>query len=50
MDSWSALRLQFPVTEQLTYLNHAAVSPLPLRCTQRMQRYIEELARRGAAG
>ena len=48
MDTWSALRLQFPVTEKVTYLNHAAVSPLPLRCKDRMQEYLEEVTRFGA--
>ena len=47
MDTWQALRLQFPVTEKVTYLNHAAVSPLPLRCKDRMQEYIEEVTRFG---
>jgi selenocysteine lyase/cysteine desulfurase len=49
MDPWTLLRLQFPVTGQVTYLNHAAVSPLPLACTQRMQAYLDELGRWGAA-
>ena len=48
MDTWRALRLQFPVTEKVSYLNHAAVSPLSLRCRDRMQEYIEEVTRFGA--
>lgn len=48
MDPWSAFRQQFPVTDELIYLNHAAVSPLPLRCKDLMTRYLDELAHRGA--
>jgi cysteine desulfurase/selenocysteine lyase len=49
MDVWQRFRSQFPVTEELVYLNHAAVSPLPLRCRQEVERYLDELVRRGAA-
>jgi len=49
MDTWSAMRSQFQLAEGLTYLNHAAVSPLPLACRQRMEAYLEELSRFGAA-
>ena len=48
MDIWPTFRQQFPVTEKVTYLNHAAVSPLPLRCKDRMQEYLEEVTRFGA--
>lgn len=47
-DHWPTLRLQFPVTDQVTYLNHAAVAPLPLRCADGMQGYLEEMTRYGA--
>ena len=50
MDPWSILRQQFPVTGQLIYLNHAAVSPLPLRSKDLMARYLDELTHRGATG
>ena len=36
------------MAEGLVYLNHAAVSPLPLDCVALMQQYLEELSRRGA--
>lgn len=48
MSDWTRLREQFPVTENLVYLNHAAVSPLPLRCTRGMRGYLEELSGWGA--
>jgi len=48
-EDWRSFRLQFPVTEELTYLNHAAVSPLPLRAIGNVARYLDELSRRGAA-
>ena len=48
MDTWQTLRLQFPVTREVTYLNHAAVSPLSLRCKNRMQQYLEEVTQFGA--
>lgn len=50
MDEWQSFRLQFPVTLELTYLNHAAVAPLPLRASGHIARYLDELSRRGAAG
>ncbi|HLK17597.1 MAG TPA: hypothetical protein VKT81_01540, partial [Bryobacteraceae bacterium] len=34
---WRHYRDQFPVTERLIYLNHAAVAPLPRRCAEAMQ-------------
>jgi selenocysteine lyase/cysteine desulfurase len=50
MDAIQTLRLQFPVCRQMIYLNHAAVSPLPLAATGRMSQYLDTLSRRGAAG
>ncbi len=50
MDSLDGMRLQFPVCQSWTYLNHAAVSPLPLCCTERIQAYLHELGRNGAVG
>jgi len=34
---WRRYRDQFPVTERLIYLNHAAVAPLPRPCAEAMQ-------------
>ena len=34
---WRRYRDQFPVTEQLIYLNHAAVAPLPRPAAEAMQ-------------
>ncbi|MBI5280610.1 MAG: aminotransferase class V-fold PLP-dependent enzyme [Candidatus Solibacter usitatus] len=34
---WSQYRHEFPVTESLTYLNHAAVAPLAKRCSDAMK-------------
>lgn len=48
-ETWDRLRGQFPVTEELIYLDHAAVSPLPLRCREGIERYLDELSRFGAA-
>jgi selenocysteine lyase/cysteine desulfurase len=39
LDRW---RAEFPVTEKLTYLNHAAVAPLSRRCATAMQRLAED--------
>ncbi len=49
MDPWKSMRAQFQLAEGLTYLNHAAVSPLPAPCRKRMEAYIEELSQFGAA-
>ena len=49
MDPWKSMRAQFQLAEGLTYLNHAAVSPLPIPCRKRMEAYVEELAQFGAA-
>ena len=43
------LRRQFPVTEGLIYLNHAAVAPLPAPCRAGFEAYLEELVHHGAA-
>ena len=34
---WSQYRDEFPVTQNLIYLNHAAVAPLPRRAAAAMQ-------------
>lgn len=49
MQDWSSFRAQFPVTERFAYMNHAAVSPLPIACRDRMQAYLAELTGHGAA-
>lgn len=49
MADWNQFRSQFPVTSRLVYMNHAAVSPLPKPCVERMQTYLTELSMRGAA-
>ncbi len=48
-DTWQALRGEFPVTGELAYLNHAAVSPLPRRCRDGVNNYLDELCSFGAA-
>ena len=49
MDPWKSMRAQFQLADGLTYLNHAAVSPLPTPCRVRMEAYVEEISRFGAA-
>jgi cysteine desulfurase/selenocysteine lyase len=39
---WSRYRAQFPVTQQLIYLNHAAVAPLPKRTAAAMQSFAQD--------
>jgi cysteine desulfurase / selenocysteine lyase len=39
---WSQYRHEFPVTESLTYLNHAAVAPLARRCSDAMKWLAED--------
>jgi len=39
---WKQYREEFPVTENLVYLNHAAVAPLPLRAARAMQGLAED--------
>lgn len=41
-------RDEFPVSKELIYLNHAAVSPLCRRASEAMQRLIEDVSRFGA--
>lgn len=40
----SDVRQQFPIAEQLTYLNHASISPLPQVAHAAMQRVVDSLA------
>ncbi len=47
--SWETLRDQFPVTRELAYLDHAAVTPLPLAATNKIAQYCAELGAHGAA-
>ncbi|MFW5878893.1 MAG: hypothetical protein ACOCVR_03655, partial [Myxococcota bacterium] len=47
MDPWIKLREQFPVTRERVFLNHAAVSPLPLACQARMSEYLDEHTMQG---
>jgi len=49
MDKWESFRGQFPVCDQYVYLNHAAVSPLPLAAKQKMDQYLKERTEHGAA-
>jgi cysteine desulfurase/selenocysteine lyase len=39
---WRQYRDEFPVTQKLTYLNHAAVTPLPRRTAEAMQALAED--------
>ena len=39
---WRRYRDQFPVTERLIYLNHAAVAPLPRRVASAMQEFAQD--------
>src|ERR1700693_1750422 len=39
---WRHYRDQFPVTERLIYLNHAAVAPLPKRCADAMKDFADD--------
>src|ERR1035437_5045029 len=41
-------RAEFPVTERFTYLNHAAVAPLPRRTAQAMQAFAEDACVNGS--
>ncbi len=49
MDPWTSMRSQFPAAAEMAYLNHAAVAPLPAPCRRRMEDYLDELSRFGAA-
>ncbi len=41
-DNFAALRAQFPVTESLIYLNHAAVAPLVRPAAEAMKRFSDD--------
>lgn len=41
------LHAEFPILRQQVYLNHAAVSPLPTRAVEEMERYLEECSKGG---
>jgi selenocysteine lyase/cysteine desulfurase len=41
-------RDEFPVTENLVYLNHAAVAPLPKRCVEAMRWQADDALRHGS--
>ena len=45
---WKQYRDEFPVTENLIYLNHAAVAPLPRRSAQAMQELADDALRFGS--
>jgi cysteine desulfurase / selenocysteine lyase len=45
---WRQYRQEFPVTQNLTYLNHAAVAPLPLRTAKAMQDLAEDALQFGS--
>lgn len=47
MADLSTLRAEMDVTERWTYLDHAAVTPLPRRTRDAMKRYLEELGKNG---
>lgn len=44
-----SLRLQFPICERQTYLNHAAIGPMPQRAVDRMSELVQRVARTGDA-
>jgi selenocysteine lyase/cysteine desulfurase len=45
---WDQYRQEFPVTEHLIYLNHAAVSPLPRRVAEAMKQLADDASQFGA--
>jgi len=45
---WRQYRDEFPVTQHLVYLNHAAVAPLPKRCAIAMQDLAEDALQFGS--
>jgi cysteine desulfurase / selenocysteine lyase len=45
---WRQYRDEFPVTENLVYLNHAAVAPLPRRSARAMQELAEDALQFGS--
>jgi selenocysteine lyase/cysteine desulfurase len=44
------LRALFPITERYTYLNHAAVSPLPATTMQAVETQLRDVHKNGSAG
>jgi len=42
LELWQKYRDQFPVTERLVYLNHAAVAPLCRRAAEAMQHLAQD--------
>jgi len=45
---WTQYRDEFPVAQNLVYLNHAAVAPLPLRTARAMQELAEDALQFGS--
>jgi cysteine desulfurase / selenocysteine lyase len=45
---WREHRAEFPVTERFTYLNHAAVAPLPRRTADAMREFSEDACLNGS--
>lgn len=46
---WKKYRAEFPVTERFTYLNHAAVAPLPRRTADAIRVFAEDACLNGSA-
>jgi len=49
MESWQWFRREFPACTHWTYLNNAAVCPLPSRSRVGMESYLDEISNNGAA-
>ncbi len=47
MESFDAFRAQFPVTENGVFLNHAAISPIPLSAIRAVDEFLQQVARCG---
>ena len=47
MDHLDTIRSQFPVTENRVFLNHAAISPIPLASVKAVKALLEQIARYG---
>src|ERR1035441_10212230 len=45
---WQRYADQFPVRENLVYLNHAAVAPLPRRCADALEHLAEDCLQYGS--
>ena len=45
---WKQYRAEFPVTERYTYLNHAAVAPLPRRSADAMREFADDACLNGS--